>query len=110
MPHCRTFHEFWPFYISQHREAGTRYFHFVGSGLALLSILAGIFFDLKLILLAPVAGYGFAWVSHFAIEKNRPATFQYPLWSLLADYKMFYLMCRGRMAAEVKTSLTRSRG
>jgi hypothetical protein len=47
--------------------------------------------------LLPVIGYGFAWVGHFIIEKNRPATFKHPLWSLMGDFKMFYLMCSGKL-------------
>ena len=51
---------------------------------------------------APIVGYGFAWIGHFAIEKNRPATFQYPLWSLIADWKMWAMMLVGRMSTEVE--------
>ena len=45
----------------------------------------------------PVAGYGFAWVGHFVFEKNRPATFQYPLYSLLGDWVMFKDMLTGKI-------------
>jgi len=58
------------------------------------------FYDPYLLLIAPVTGYGFAWFSHYFIEKNRPATFIYPVWSLIADFKMFALMFIGKMDAE----------
>jgi hypothetical protein len=97
-----SFEEFWPFYVREHSNKWTRRFHFVGTTAA-VTLLGTALIKRKpaLIPLALVAGYGPAWVSHFFIEKNRPATFKYPLWSLLADFKMWGKMARGRMDREV---------
>ena len=94
----RSFAEFYPFYLSEHRNRTCRRLHFIGSLLVLLSIAAAIVTRNPIWLLAaPVAGYGFAWVGHFAFEKNRPATFKYPLYSLLGDWVMFRDMLSGRI-------------
>lgn len=102
----RTFEEFWPYYVSQHAKPLTRWFHFVGTGMALgcLATFAATR-KLRFIPMGLVMGYGPAWVSHFFIENNRPATFTYPLWSLQADFKMFEMMLTGRMDAEVERVL-----
>ena len=98
----QNFSEFWPFYVGEHSKPQTRRWHFIGTAsLIPLLVLAGLY-NFYLLLLLPVCGYGFAWYSHFFVEKNRPATFTYPFWSLLGDFKMFGLMCMGRMDAEVQ--------
>jgi hypothetical protein len=97
-----TYKAFWPFYVGEHQSKLNRNLHFLGSSLALLCILFGLLFSAWFFLAAPFAGYAFAWAGHFFVEKNRPATFQYPLWSLIADYQMFLFMCMGRMDREVK--------
>jgi len=102
MDKYQSFNEFWPFYVGEHRLGLTRIFHFVGTLSMILLIIMAIRFNAYLALAAPVAGYGFAWFSHFFIEKNRPATFTYPAWSLIADLKMFMLMCGGKMGQEVR--------
>jgi len=92
------FETFWPFYLSQHTKPATRALHFTGTTLSLLLLAAAAITARPwLVLWAIVAGYLFAWIGHFFMEKNRPATFQYPLWSLAADFKMCGLMWRGRM-------------
>jgi len=97
------FESFWPFYVSQHRRPGTRALHFIGTTLALtLAVTAAAAGRPYLFLWAVFSGYFFAWIGHFFIEKNRPATFQYPLWSLAGDFKMYALMWRGRMGEEVE--------
>jgi hypothetical protein len=84
-----SFRAFWPFYLGQHRRRGTRLLHYVGTSAALLLVAAApLVHRPKLALIALLAGYAPAWIAHFFIEKNRPATFRYPLWSLLADFKM----------------------
>jgi len=84
-----TFRAFWPFYLGQHSSRGTRLLHYIGTSAALLLIaVAPLVHRPKLALIALFAGYAPAWIAHFFIEKNRPATFRYPLWSLLADFKM----------------------
>ena len=94
----QSFSEFWPFYMAEHSHPGTRVLHLIGTaiGMALVVyfIATGRWW---LFLLGFLAGYGFAWLAHFLIEKNRPATFQYPLWSLMGDYKMIGLMLTGKM-------------
>jgi hypothetical protein len=100
-----SFTEFWPHYVAEHSNPRTRLFHLVGTSIALGSvayfILSGRWW---LFPLALVPGYGMAWIGHFFIEKNRPATFQYPLWSFMGDYKMIGMMLTGRMDAEVERS------
>ena len=99
----KSFAEFWPFYLAEHSRAATRWLHLIGTtaGIALLVYLiaSGRWW---LFLLALVPGYGCAWLAHFLIEKNKPATFKYPLWSFMGDYKMIALMLTGRISAEVK--------
>ena len=98
-----SFAEFWPHYVSEHSHAGTRLLHLVGTTIAIASV---VFFMVLgkwwLFFLGLVPGYGCAWLAHFLIEKNRPATFKYPLGSFMGDYKMIALMLTGRMSAEVK--------
>jgi hypothetical protein len=96
-----SFREFWPYYVSEHSRPLTRGLHYVGTGGLFVVIAAALLTgSLALLFLLPVVGYGFAWGAHFFVEKNRPATFTYPLWSLGADFVMFGKMLRGRMAAE----------
>lgn len=88
----KNFDEFWPFYLSEHVHPKNRQLHFIG-----MSVVHAILFyvfvtgAIQYLWLVPIFGYGFAWAGHFFIEKNRPATFKHPLWSALADFRMFYL-------------------
>jgi hypothetical protein len=98
-----TYREFWPFYVGEHLNPATRWMHFVGTnGVVALAVLLVVTRDVRLLAALPVCGYGFAWVSHFFIEKNRPATFTYPAWSLFADFQMWAFMWMGKMGAEVE--------
>ncbi|MDG5500463.1 DUF962 domain-containing protein [Marinobacter sp. BGYM27] len=93
-----SFAEFYPYYLEEHRDPTCRRLHFVGSALVLLVIaVAFISGQWSYLLLLPVIGYGFAWVGHFFFEKNRPATFKHPLYSLLGDWVMFRDMLTGRI-------------
>lgn len=93
-----SFKEFWPFYLKQHSNTLNRRFHFIGTFLVhLILIYSLVTQQLSFLWVIPLFGYGFAWAGHFIIEKNRPATFKYPLWSLLGDFKMFYLMLFGKL-------------
>jgi len=97
-----TFEAFWPFYLGEHSLPITRWFHFVGTTFALLNLVSAVvFLSPMYVLSALLSGYAFAWVSHFFIEKNRPATFTYPLWSFIADWKMWAFMATGRLGGEL---------
>ncbi len=102
----RTFAEFWPYYVRQHARAATRLLHAIGSSLAIVVVAVALAVDPWLLLLAPVVGYGFAWYAHFFVERNRPATFGHPFFSLAADYRMLFLMIAGRMDDEVARHCT----
>ena len=97
----QSYEEFWPFYVSQHLHRVNRALHFAGTTLVLVALAAGVWIAPAWFAAAPLAGYGFAWVGHFFFEKNRPATFTYPLWSLRGDFRMYRLMLIGRMAPEI---------
>lgn len=95
-----SFRDFYPHYLGEHRDVNCRRMHFLGSALALLLlalVLAGVLSPWWL-LAAPVVGYGCAWIGHFAFERNRPATFRYPLWSFLGDWVMFWQILTGRVS------------
>ena len=90
MSRYTSFREFYPFYLSEHANPTCRRLHFIGSTLVLLIVVVAILRrDARWLWLAPVAGYGFAWVGHVFFEKNRPATFTYPLYSFIGDWAMY---------------------
>ena len=94
-----TFKEFYPFYLQEHANSTCRRLHFIGSSIVLLLVAAAMVTgELALLWLLPVVGYGFAWAGHFFFEHNRPATFKYPLFSLMGDWVMFRDMLTGRVA------------
>ncbi|RPF72196.1 DUF962 domain-containing protein [Aurantiacibacter spongiae] len=98
-----SFAEFWPSYLRDHALPRTRALHYVGTTLviavAVFAVASGRWWWL---LAMPVAGYLFAWIAHFAVERNRPATFTHPWWSLIADFRMYGLWLTGRLASELE--------
>ena len=99
----KSFTEFWPFYMAEHSKPATRWLHLLGTTAGIATV---VYFIASgrwwLFPLGFIPGYGCAWLAHFLIEKNKPATFKYPLWSFMGDSKMIALMLMGRMSAEVK--------
>jgi hypothetical protein len=94
----QSFAAFYPFYISEHQNPTSRRLHVVGTGLVIIALIAGGLVNPWFFAAAPIVGYFFAWVGHFFFEKNRPATFTYPLWSLLGDFRMFFEVVTGKRA------------
>ena len=98
----QNFESFWPYYLREHAKPATRHWHYVGSTLAVLVLLGAVLTQNWWALLAvPLAGYFFAWVSHAFVERNTPATFTYPLWSLIGDFRMYVLFLTGRLDPEL---------
>ncbi len=98
----QTYAEFWPFYLREHSSPWTRRIHVLGTTVAVVvAIHAVATGDLGRLWLPFVIGYGFAWPSHLLIEKNRPATFKYPAWSFVSDFKMAYLFWMRRLDPEL---------
>ena len=94
----RSFGEFYPYYLSEHRDPTCRRLHFVGTALVIgLLVWATVSAQPALLWFLPVVGYGFAWVGHFVFEKNRPATFKHPVYSLIGDFAMFRDILTGRI-------------
>src|ERR1044072_1541004 len=94
----KSFSEFWPYYLAEHSRSATRVLHYIGS-LASIAVIVALVAVGKWCLfpIAFVPGYAMAWIGHFFVEKNRPATFTYPLWSFIGDWKMLGLMLTGRL-------------
>ncbi len=102
-----TYSEFWFFYLQEHSNATNRMLHFIGTTFVFIFLIAGLVTqNYKLIWLCPIAGYAFAWVGHFKVEHNRPATFKYPLWSLISDFKMYFFFLFGKLNKEIEKSKT----
>lgn len=98
MPRFASFREFYPFYLSEHANRTSRRLHFIGScGVLVFLALAIVQREPWWLLAMPVCGYGFAWIGHFVFEKNRPATFRHPVWSLMGDWVMFKDILTGRI-------------
>jgi hypothetical protein len=98
MSQLRSFAEFWPDYLGAHRDPRTRAMHYVGTSLGVICLLVFLVtFHWPWLVAAPIAGYGFAFVSHFVFEHNNPKTFQHPLWSFAADFVMLGRFLTGRL-------------
>lgn len=101
-----SYREFWEFYLREHSKPLTRMLHFVGTSLGIVLLIwfvwRGLWYYIPLCF---VCGYAFAWFAHFVVEKNRPATFQYPFWSFISDYKMMFYMATGRLGNELERAM-----
>jgi len=92
-----SFREFYPFYLREHSDVRCRRLHFIGTVLVLLALLLAVIVSPWWLIGMPLFGYGFAWIGHFVFEKNRPATFKHPVYSLMGDWVMFADILRGRV-------------
>jgi hypothetical protein len=100
-----TYAEFWPFYLREHAKPSTRYLHYVGTALMIgVAVFAVVTQRWWWLAAMPVAGYFFAWVAHFIVERNKPTTFTHPLWSLVSDVRMFFLAITGRLGPHLKSA------
>lgn len=92
----KSFSAFYPFYMSEHANPVSRRLHVVGTSLVIVFLLLGLALDWRFLAAAPLIGYGFAWIGHFVFEKNRPATFKYPVYSLMGDFRLWFETVTGR--------------
>lgn len=93
----KTLKEFYPYYLEEHQNPTCRSLHFIGTGLLFLILAASLITGNYVWLISiPFVGYGFAWVGHFFFEKNKPATFKYPMFSLISDFKLFFDLLVGK--------------
>lgn len=99
----KNFWSFYPYYLTEHGDFKNRVMHFIGTGLVIACLITGIFLkNWWLIAVIPVCGYGFAWVGHYFLEKNKPATFTYPLYSLGSDFVMFWHILTGQISKKLE--------
>ncbi len=96
------YREFWPYYVGEHRQPLCRAIHYVAALASLACVVwAVLALDWRPLVLAPAFAYGLAWIGHFFVERNRPATWGWVRWSLMAEYQMLFLALIGRMHKEV---------
>jgi hypothetical protein len=89
--------EFYPFYLTEHSKTSTRVLHFIGTSGFFILLAAGIIMQKYFLLIfLPIVGYGFAWIGHFFFEKNKPATFQYPFYSLASNFILYFHLLSGK--------------
>ncbi len=94
----RTLNEFYPYYLSEHSNRTCRWLHFAGTSIAVVLLITALATQLWwLIAVAVVQGYALAWVGHFFFEHNRPATFKYPGFSFLGDWRLWWEMLTGKV-------------
>ena len=99
----KTYQEFYKYYLSEHQNTTSRLLHVIGTTIVLALTITAIYHrNFKLLWFVPLSGYGFAWVGHFFFEKNKPATFKYPLWSLKSDFKMYFDILSGKISINSK--------
>jgi hypothetical protein len=89
--------EFYPYYLSEHQNPTSRILHFIGTALFFVLLVSAVYFsNYNLLFAIPLVGYGFAWVGHFFFEKNKPATFKHPFYSLASDFILFFHLVSGK--------------
>lgn len=94
----QSFEEFYPFYLKEHSNPINRLLHVIGTTIVLALVATSlIHLNPYWLIFIPISGYGFAWIGHFFFEKNQPATFKYPLWSLKSDFKMYFDILNGKV-------------
>jgi hypothetical protein len=90
-PRYRNFAAFYSFYLGEHGNRASRRLHVTGTGVSVVLLAAALILrDWRFLIAAVICGYVFAWIGHFFFEKNRPATFTHPLWSLMGDFRLFW--------------------
>jgi len=95
----KSYSEFYSYYLKEHSNTTCRILHFIGTTLVFVFAIAAIYLSRPILWwLVPLAGYGFAWFGHYFYEKNKPATFKYPLWSLVSDFKMYFHLVLGKIS------------
>ena len=97
MERYKTFKDFYPYYLSEHDSKYTKLMHFIGTSIGLVFLINFLLsFNFLYLLFAFISGYAFAWVGHFFIERNKPATFKYPFYSFIGDHKMYIEILQGK--------------
>jgi hypothetical protein len=98
-----TLRDFYPYYLTEHQDKTCQILHFIGTSLFFFFLIfAFVSGDLRYLIACPLMGYGFAWVGHFFFEKNKPATFQYPLFSLISDFILYFHILTGQLPKKMK--------
>tara|TARA_B100001146_G_C16016394_1_gene363143 strand:- start:139 stop:477 length:339 start_codon:yes stop_codon:yes gene_type:complete len=104
-----SYKDFFPYYLREHSKRSTRILHYIGTGLGQTILWVSILTQSWIFIpLAFICGYAFAWTAHFFIEKNKPATFEYPWWSQIGDHHMTFLMLTGKLKKSLENAGVKS--